>query len=172
MFYFTLPLIWANDRLLNISEFFAAYACLWLVLTISAPFLEHDQQLQEPAKLSFYQYLYHAWLGALDLWLVFWPFFIFLNLSIYAVDFLVKSATVSVSSWWSIYLMLLGPIVWWTLAVWRGSSRCSSRIWSGLARLMVLSVYFEYGLKIYVYKELPRVFFNCEDALLNYFSCF
>lgn len=172
MFFYTLPLIFTQTQLFSLVEFIGLYLSLWVIFTISAPFPDQGRPAVNVLKISFYQYLFQSWQGVLKLWQMFWPFFILMSGCLYAADFMVKTSVISVSSWWNIHIMLACPIIWWTLAVWRGSAGCSSRWWAGAARLAVFSGYVEYALKVYIYIEYPRVFFNCEDAVLNYFICF
>jgi len=35
-----------------------------------------------------------------------------------------------------------------------------------------LAVFFEYGLKLIIRQDYPRVFFECQEIALDYASCF
>jgi hypothetical protein len=91
---------------------------------------------------------------------------------LYSADTLAKAGMLTVSSWDDVHLMLLLPIVWWTTAVWRCSANTNLRVWAAFARLLTLSVFFEYGLKLLIRIDYPRIFFGCEELLLDYGSCF
>jgi hypothetical protein len=77
-----------------------------------------------------------------------------------------------VSSWDDVHFMLLLPIVWWTVSIWRCSAYTRFRLYSAGARLITLGVFVEYALKLYIRIDYPRLFFNCEELLLDYGSCF
>ena len=68
--------------------------------------------------------------------------------------------------------MLLLPTVWWTTAIWRCSYNSQLRALTGGARFLTLVVFFEYGLKLLIRIDYPRLFFGCEELLLDYGSCF
>ncbi len=117
-------------------------------------------------------YLLDSWFGEVSLSWVFWPFFLVLNVSLLTADLLAKAGTITVSSWDEIHFALVLPIVWWTVSVWRCSNTPAAKIWSALARLTTIAVFIEYGLKLLIRIDYPRIYFNCEEVLLNYGSCF
>lgn len=117
-------------------------------------------------------FLLGSWLGEISLPRVFWPFFLFLNVSLLTADLLAKAGTITVSSWDEIHFVLLLPIVWWTVSIWRCSNTIIDKIWAALARLATIAVFIEYGLKLLIRIDYPRIYFNCEEILLNYGSCF
>ncbi len=145
---------------------------LLAVLFIAAPHLLMEEELQKPDKASFYNYLLYAWAGHSKLWAIFWPFFILLNLSLYGVDNLAKSGEFTVSSWDEVHFMLVVPVIFWTISVWRNSPNTRFRLLAALARLMTLAVFFEYALKLFIRIDYPRIFFSCQEAILDYGSCF
>ena len=172
MFIDTLPLIMQYSRLVGPIELLFVLTCAFAVLYISSPFPDEGPRIENNSGLGSYQYLYRAWQGELVLWFTFWPFFLIMNGALYGADYLAKSGIISVSSWGNIHMMLVVPVVWWSVAVWRSSVRTGSRWCSSWARLAVLSVYVEYGLRLHIRQQYPRIFFNCEELLLDYFSCF
>lgn len=117
-------------------------------------------------------YLFAAWTGQASLNPVFWPFFVLLNTCLYSIDTLAKTGNFTVSSWDEVHFTLLFPIIWWTVSIWRCSANSPGRLWSALFRLMTVSVFFEYGLKLLIRIDYPRLFFNCSEAALDYGSCF
>lgn len=117
-------------------------------------------------------YLFSAWNGNAPLSWAFWPFFLLLNSSLFIADFLAKTGVITVSSWDDIHFVLLFPLCWWTLAVWRCSKNAKTAAWQAFSRLVTLSVFFEYAVKLSIRIDYPRIFFACEDLLLDYGSCF
>lgn len=167
MFINTLPLIISDGRLFGSFELLIVVVCLYAVLYISAPL--PDREISFASTEGFYSYLYSGWLGESRLWRVFWPFFAVLNAGLYAADYWVWNGFVSVSSWWNIHIMLLAPMLWWSVSIWRSAG---SRPWLALSRLAVFGGFFEFAMRLYIYLKLPRQFFNCEELMLDYFSCF
>ena len=174
MFIYSLPILLFNIQLGTPLELIAITVFLYIILYIATPLIP-DSKGQEWGKLfglSFYNYLLDAWTGQLKLWVVFWPFFILLNLGLYLTDNLAIQGNFTVSSWDEIHFMLLMPVIFWTMSVWRSSMNTDLRIFAAGARFMTLSVYFEYGLKLLIRKDYPRIFFNCEEIILDYAACF
>jgi hypothetical protein len=167
MFIYSLPLFFTHIGLASPAELLIIFIALFIVLFISSPLRVENSQKQ-----SIGTYLFAAWNGNIALKWVFWPFFLILNACLYTADTLAKAGMLTVSSWDDVHLMLLLPIVWWITAVWRCSANTYSRIWSACARLLTLGVLFEYSLKLLIRIDYPRIFFGCEELLLDYGSCF
>ena len=167
MFIYSLPLFFTHIGLASPIELLIIFMALLVVLFISAPLCDEHFRKRPSDK-----YLFAAWSGSATLNRVYWPFFLILNTCLYAVDTLAKSGMLTVSSWDDVHLMLLLPIIWWTVAVWRCSAITHLRIWAGCARLLTLGVFFEYGLKLLIRIDYPRIFFGCDELLLDYGSCF
>jgi len=148
-------------------ELLIIFLAVFALLFITAP--QCETNFQNPLADN---YLSAAWSGRIALTWAFWPFFLLLNVGLYTIDTLAKSGLFTVSSWDDIHFILILPTVWWTTAVWRCSANSQSRVWASLARLINLSVFFEYGLKLLIRIDYPRIFFNCEELLLDYGSCF
>jgi hypothetical protein len=167
MFIYSLPLFFTQIGLASPLELLIIFLALFVVLYISLPLGADNLQKQ-----SLDNYLFAAWSGSVALKWVFWPFFLILNASLYAADSLAKSGMLTVSSWDDVHLMLLLPIVWWTAAIWRCSANTELRFGAACARLLTLAVFLEYGLKLMIRIDYPRIFFGCEELLLDYGSCF
>lgn len=174
MYIYSFPLFFRHIQLGTEQECMIIMIFLLILLTIITPFNSFYKEIEWGAisDLTFYQYLHDMWNGQIKLWLVFWPFFIIANISLYATDTLARSGNFSVSSWDEIHLMLLMPTIFWTISTWRNSLNTSSRYWAIIARFFTLSVIFEYGLKLVIRIDYPRIFFQCEGAVLDYASCF
>ena len=117
-------------------------------------------------------YLFSAWSGRVPLLWAFWPFFLILNAFLYMADILAKTAVITVSSWDEIHFVLILPICWWIISVWRCGKNTQTRTWGACARLMIFAVLFDYALKLLIRIDYPRLFFACEELLLDYGSCF
>ncbi len=167
MFIYSLPLFFAQINLASPLELLIIVMALGVVLFISSP--TSGENLHN---LALDNYLFAAWCGRVSLKWVFWPFFLILNAGLYCADTLAKIGMLTVSSWDDVHLMLLLPIVWWTTAIWRCSANTSLRAGMACARLLTLAVFFEYGLKLVIRIDYPRIFFGCEELLLDYGSCF
>jgi hypothetical protein len=167
VFIYSLPLFFIEMGLASPLDLLIITLALFVALFISTLFFGEESQQK-----STDNYLYAAWNGQVALIWVFWPFFLILNLCLYAVDTLAKIGMFTVSSWDDVHLMLLLPVVWWTIAVWRCSPNTQLSVWAACARLLTLSVYFEYGLKFLIRMDYARIFFDCEELLLDYGSCF
>jgi len=168
MFIYSLPLFFTEIGLASPLELLIILIALFVVLTISSPFA--GEKLT--SKLTINNYLFAAWSGNVALKWVFWPFFLILNIGLHVADTLAKIGSLTVSSWDDVHLMLLLPVVWWTTAIWRCSANTHLRAWAGGARLVTLAVLFDYGLKLLIRIDYPRLFFGCEELLLDYGSCF
>jgi hypothetical protein len=167
MFIYSLPLFFNTIGLASPLDLLIIFIALFVALFIVALFFGGDTQHR-----STDNYLLAGWNGNAALWQVFWPFFIILNISLYAADTLAKNGLFTVSSWDDAHLMLLLPTIWWAMAVWRCSPNTKLSAWSACARLLTLSVFFEYGLKLLIRIDYPRIFFDCEELFLDYGSCF
>ena len=167
MYIYSLPLFFSQIGLASPLELLIIIMSLFVVLFISSPLSGDNLQ-----KRSVDNYLFAAWSGYIALKWAFWPFFLILNACLYAADTLSKAGMLTVSSWDDVHLMLLLPTIWWTTAVWRCSTNTHIRFWAACARLLTLAVFFEYGLKLLIRIDYPRIFFGCEELLLDYGSCF
>ncbi|MEI6146796.1 MAG: hypothetical protein D0531_04825 [Methylococcales bacterium] len=167
MFIYTLPIFFSDIVWASPVELLMITLVLLVVLFLTAPACAENLN-----QLSLKQYLFSAWIGFVRLHWVFWPFFIIFNISLYVADTLAKTGLLTVSSWDDVHLMLLLPAIWWTTAIWRCSANTTQSIYAAGARLITLAVFFEYGLKFLVRFNYARLFFGCEELLLDYGSCF
>lgn len=174
MFIYSFPVLLSHIQLGTPIEFLSIILLLTVVLYISSPYDPSADNIESGKlwSLSFYQYLLFAWLGQLKLWLVFWPFFILLNICLFLTDWLATHGKFTVSSWDEVHFILATPVIFWTIIVWRNSINTRLRFNATMARLMTLAVFFEFGLKLLIRKDYPRIFFACQDILLDYASCF
>lgn len=173
MFIYSLPLFFTYTRIGSPFELLAIVLVLFVALFISAPF--PDERFEEtPLNSSLYLYFYflYGWAGQLSLWRVFWPFFVILNLGLFITDYQAKTGEISVSSWDDLHFMFFFPSVFWTIAVWRSGANTQKKLWAAYARLVTVTVFFEYGLKIFIRSEYPNIFFECQEKMLDYMSCF
>jgi hypothetical protein len=171
MFVYSLPLLLFQIALLTPGELAIFVLVVVGFLWVSSP-LPAIENISSATKIGARQQLALAWLGRKPLWVVFWPFFLGLNGLLWYVDSLAMRGEFTVSSWDAVHFVLFTPILFWTVCVWRNSTNCLLRIWAVLARLFALAVYIEYGVKLFLRIEYPREFFDCQDAILNYFVCF
>jgi hypothetical protein len=167
MFFYSLPIFFNDINIVSPTECLLMALALLVVLHISAPIPEPNSQPQ-----AYDSFLLAAWLGGASLFWVFWPYFLFLNISLLAADLLAKSGKITVSSWDEIHLVLLITFVWWATSIWRCSSNTTGRHWAALARFASFAVPVEYAIKLLIRIDYPRIFFNCEEILLDYGSCF
>ncbi|MCX7098251.1 MAG: hypothetical protein NTV43_10160 [Methylococcales bacterium] len=167
MFIYSLPLFFSAMGLAGPLELLLILLALFAVLYISAPIYEGGG-----LRPSGGNFLFAAWSGHVALMWVFWPFFLLLNVGLYAADTLAKMGMLTVSSWDDVHLMFMLPIIWWAVAVWRCSANTPLKLAAAVARLMTVLVLFEYGLKLAIRIDYPRIFFGCEELLLDYGSCF
>ncbi len=171
MFFYSLPFFFSYTDFGSPLELFAIVAVLFVVLLLSAP-LPDESFEHRPIHYPLYYYLVYAWIGQLSLWRVFWPFFLLLNLVLLTADYQGKAGEISVSSWDNLHFVFFLPSIFWTMAVWRSSANTSKKIWAAYARLASIAVFFEYGLKLFIRSEYANVFFECQDKMLDYISCF
>ena len=167
MFIYSLPLFFAQIGVASPFELLVVAIGLFVVFFISAPYVD---QTESPTFRG--HYLFAAWTGNVTLQWVFWPFFLIFNISLFLADTFATRGLLTVSSWDEVHLMLLLPTVWWTTAIWRCSYNSQLRALTGGARFLTLVVFFEYSLKLLIRIDYPRLFFGCEELLLDYGSCF
>lgn len=174
MFIYSLPIFFGYMQFGTPAEYVGVMgfflSILYLVTAVDLGFKE--RQWGVVSDLTLYKYLVDSWIGMVKLWLVFWPFFISLNLALFFCDTLAKAGMLSVSSWDEIHFILLTPVILWTIMVWRNSLNTCSRHWGVGARFMTLTVFFEYALKLIIRKDYPRIFFECQEITLDYVACF
>lgn len=174
MFVYSVPILFGYIQFGSPMEFIGVIGFLLVLLFMVTPAGIDFREITwgKVSELSFYQYLFDSWNGMIKLWLVFWPFFILLNVSLFGIDSLAKAGRLTVSSWDEIHFILVTPAIFWVITVWRNSIHTSSRYWAIAARFMTISVFFEYVLKLVIRRDYPRIFFECQDIALDYAACF
>ena len=171
MFVNTLPIIFLYTTLATLAELFVIVLGLFSVIYISTPDPDHHWQYQRHA-FSFRDYLFQSWTGNMPLWKIFWPYFLLLNTALLLFDHLVKNGMISVSSWDTLHVILFTPSIWWGGALWRCSDKTGHRLWGACVRLMIAAVVFESLLKIGIRIKYPQIFFECQERLLDFVTCF
>ncbi len=171
MFVNTLPLIFLYTTLATPEELLVIVLGMFSVIYVSVPDPDTHWQ-QKPRVFSFRAYLLQGWTGNMELWKIFWPYFLLLNASLLLFDNLVKNSQISVSSWDTLHFVMISPTLWWGMAIWRCSDKTQRRLWGACARMMVAAVFFEYLLKLWIRIKIPQIFFNCQDHLLDFVTCF
>ena len=185
MFVLTLPIIFEYTSLLSPVALLVIFITMLGIFYISAPFPDMDAVTESHEHLSassdsdeadaFQQkmpFLYKAWYGFIPLWQVFWPYFILVNIILYASDRAVRETVLSVPTWDNILLICIVTGLWWCIGVWRMSAHCHLRLYSALARVMTLALFSDFILRIFIRIKYPRIFFDCEGMLFDYSSCF
>ena len=172
MFFYSLPLFFTQTQFGSPFELFLITLTLFIGLFISTPPYADGYLTTPPSIKSLYDYLLYTWYGQLSLSQVFWPFFLLLNLGIFSADYSAKEGWISVSSWDDAHFMFFIPSFFWAIAVWRSSENTQTRTGAAYARLMTIAVFFEYALKLLIRYQYPRIFFNCQESLIDYVSCF
>jgi len=174
MFIYSLPILFTYIQLGTQQEYMMAMLFVCLLLYIITPYDELFKQTEwgKVSELTLYKYLFDSWLGQVKLWLVFWPFFILINLSLYFTDSLARSGEFTVSSWDEVHFIFLIPVTFWIISVWRNSLNTCSRYWAIGARFLTLTVFFEFVLKLVIRIDYPRIFFQCQELALDYAACF
>jgi|CXWL01.1.fsa_nt_gi hypothetical protein len=167
MFIFSLPLFFSSMNWVKPFELLVVTLILYAALFFTLPAYENNTR---PSFLD--NYLFSAWHGQAPLLWAFLPFYLLLNAGLFFADRLAKTGEITVSSWDEIHFVLVLPICWWTLSVWRCCKNSTAPSWQALARLLTLSVYFEFALKLVIRIDYPRLFFACEELMLDYGSCF
>ena len=167
MFIYSLPLFFTDIGFISQFDLLFISIALFVALFIASFFAEKNTQ-----KKSLDNYLFSAWYGEIELKWVFWPFFLILNVCFYVADTLAKSGTLTVSAWDDVYFILCLPVIWWEVSIWRCSENTSLGIWAACARFLTFGVFAEYGLKLLIRVDYPRLFFECDELLLDYGSCF
>ena len=116
MFIHSLPIFFAYIQLGTPLDLLLIALLVYIVVYLTMPIIEpvKEQECIALKGLSFYRYLLYSWLGSLKLWVVFWPFFILLNVSLYFTDRLAMQGNFTVSSWDEVHFILLTPAIFWT----------------------------------------------------------
>ncbi|WP_305906876.1 hypothetical protein Q9L42_018700 [Methylomarinum sp. Ch1-1] len=119
-----------------------------------------------------YLYLHATWFGRVPLWQVFWPFFLLFNAMLIYVDYRAVNGAYTIASWATMHIIFALPVVYWTVAVWRASTKCGQRWQAFAARFITASAYFEYAIRYLIWKEYPFALFDCRQMMIEFGDCF
>lgn len=172
MLIYTLYFILTGTDLISPLELLALLSGLYIMLYLTAPVPGQRPEVDLPENPGLRDIMLYAWHGQLELKRAFWSFFIILNIALLIDDFLVTHGLFSVSSWQDVLIMLACASILWIVSVWRCSALTESRIWSAFARFATLGAVADFALRIFIWAEYPREFFQCQEVLLDYSSCF
>lgn len=169
MFINTFPIIFTYTSLFSLTEAVIFLAAIFFLVYLYTPEVNKNQTQKSGNGL--YKNLHSAWLGNSALWLVFWPFFLLVNIVLYYIDYRVINVTYTIASWKTVHGMLFLPIVWWTVSVWRCSPNTHHKIWGSAARTITLYLFFEYILRFIISTQYPNTFFDCRLLIMEYGDC-
>ncbi len=167
MFVYSLPLFFEHIHFFSPVDLSIFVIGLLVILIINANYSEKTDY-----QSSLNHYLFASWSGNIALIWVAIPFFILLNVGLFAADTMAKTGMFTVSMWDDIHLIFFLPIIWWTVSIWRCSTNTHYLILGAFARFLTISVFFEYALKMLIRIDYPRIFFECEELFLDYGNCF
>jgi len=131
-----------------------------------------DYAADIPPDTSIYIYLLSAWLGRLPLIQAFLPFYIILNGVLFYIDYRIADSSYTIASWVSMHIIFAIPVLWWTVAVWRCSNNKATRLWASAARFISITVYYEYLLRFIIRYYYPKIWFNCQQLVIEFGDCF
>ena len=169
MFIETFPIIFTYTHLFSLIEAVIFLAAIFFLVYFYTP--EVNKNWASKRANGLYNFLHSSWQGNLALWPVFWPFFLLVNAILYYIDYRVMNVTYTIASWKTVHGMLLLPIVWWTVSVWRCSANTRYKIWSSGARTITLYLFLEYILRFIISTQYPNTFFDCRLLIMEYGDC-
>ncbi len=130
-----------------------------------------DYAADSPPDTGIYMYLQSAWLGRLSLMCAFLPFYILFNSVLFYIDYRVANSSYTMASWVTMHIILAIPVLWWTIAVWRCSNN-TTRPWASVSRFITITVYYEYLLRFIIRYYYPKIWFNCQQLVIELGHCF
>ena len=169
MFINTLPIIFTYTQLFSIYEAAIFLTALFFLIYFYTP--EVTKNWTKKPDITIYDTFHSAWLGNMKLWLAFWPFFLLANIVLYYIDYRILNITYTINSWKTVHGMMLLPIVWWTMSVWRCSGHSRHKIWSSAARTLVVFFMLEYIMRFVISTQYPSTFFDCRLLIMEYGDC-
>jgi len=169
MFIETFPIIFTYTHLFSLIEAVIFLAAIFILVYFYTPDVDKNRASKRGKGL--YNFLHSSWQGNSSLWPVFWPFFILVNAILYYIDYRVMNVTYTIASWKTVHGMLLLPIVWWAVSVWRCSANTRYKIWSSAARTITLYLFLEYILRFIISTQYPNTFFDCRLLIMEYGDC-
>ncbi len=169
MFINTLPIIYTYTHLFSAVEAGLFITALFLLVYVYTP--PSDRHWHEAKLPGWYLFLHAAWLGNAALWRAFWPFLVFVNGVLAYIDYRIDSLTYTVASWITVHFMLILPIVWWLVAVWRCTSHTRFRLFGCFARTVTLCLIIEFILRFIITVKYPNTFFDCHLMVVQFGDC-
>ena len=169
MFINTFPIIFTYTHLFSVLEAVIFLTTIFFLVYFCTPSV--NKKWDNNPGHSIYQFLHFAWQGHSALWRAFWPFFLLVNSVLYYIDYRAMNVTYTIASWKTVHGMLLLPIVWWTVSVWRCSTNTRYKIWSGAARTITIYLFLEYVLRFIISTQYPSTFFDCRLLIMEYGDC-
>lgn len=121
--------------------------------------------------MNIYYFLQWTWLGYMRLQDAFWPFFILYNGILLYIDFRVDQGSFTAASWVTMHMIMGLPLLYWLVATWRCSDKCSARLWAVLARWCTGLALFDLALRWVIYRDYPNILFNCQQMIMQWGDC-
>ena len=106
MFVYSLPLFFQHIHFFSVIDFSIFVIGLLVILIINANYSEKNEY-----QTSLNNYLFASWSGNIALIWVATPFFILLNIGLFAADTLAKTGLFTVSMWDDIHLIFFLPVI-------------------------------------------------------------
>ncbi len=169
MFVNTLPIIFTYTHLFSWFEMVLFFATIFLLTYFTVPSVNVFWQ-PKPVR-SIYWFLRSSWQGDASLWRAFWPFFIFVNVVFFYIDYRAMNVTYTIASWKTVHGMLVLPVIWWTTSVWRCSANTQHIFWAGAARTVTIYLFLEFCLRFIISTRYPHTFFDCRLLVMEVGDC-
>lgn len=169
----TLPAFFAYTNLLSVFEAGIILFITWSTVYMLTPGILTNNEsvhIKKSSDNNIYMYLQSAWLGRTSLIKAFIPFFIILNGALMYADYRSNNGTYTIASWLTILVILAIPTFWWTVSVWRCSAN-ASRLWASIARFVTIAAYYECILRLIIGYYYPKIWFNCQQLIIEYGDC-
>ncbi len=170
MFVFSLSSIFGFTQLFTPFHFFSAL--LGILVLISFSPVKVNPHWKDKNETNFYWKFKSCWLGTASLWRAFWPFFIFVNLAFFYIDYRVTHNTYTISSWRTVHVMLFFPTIWWLISIWNCSNNTRSRIWPICYKTLAIYYVIDYCLRLIMSYQYPHILFDCRLLLMELGECF
>ena len=169
MFVTTLPIIFSFTHLFTAVEAALFLSAVFGIVYFYTP--EPEKAWREQPGKNWYQFLEAAWLGKLQLWRSFWPFFVFVNGVLFYIDYRIETVTYTIASWKTVHGMIFLPIVWWSVSVWRCTTHTGHKIKGAAARTLMVYLFLELALRFFISTQLPNTLFDCRLMTIQYGDC-
>ncbi len=170
MFITTLPILFNEISILSYAEWVLLAIGLGYLIWTVTPAPWPDWQEEKPSDP--YLYLHATWLGRVSLGKVFWPFLVLFNGMLIYIDHRAANGTYTMASWFTMHIIFALPLVYWTVAVWRASDKCTHKWQSSAARTITVLAYFEYAVRYIIWQEYPYTLFDCRQMMIQFGDCF